>query len=359
MKIKLFDPQIGKEEENAVNKVLKSKYWASGAGSKNVVDFENEFKKYVGSKECIAVNSGTAALNLAMSLINIKNKEVIVPSLTFVSTVNAVLFNGGKPVFADINPETLCIDKETINKKITKKTKAILPVHFGGMPCKLNDIEKIAKKHDLFVIEDAAHATGAEFKRKKIGSHSTAVCFSFHPVKNIAMPTGGIIAINHEESKKMKNQLQERRWCGIKNRTFDAYEISELGNNYYMNEFSAAIGRIQLRKLEKMNNKRKKIAKIYCDEIKIDEKMKFSKDCAYHLFWIRVKSRNKLRKILLKNGIETGIHYAPVHKFELYDKKIELEFTEKVSNEIITIPMHPNLKESEISKVIQCINNNL
>ena len=173
------------------------------------------------------------------------------------------------------------------------------------------------------------------------------------------MPTGGIIAINDKESKMMKSRLQERRWCGIKNRNFNSYEISELANNYYMNEFSAAIGRIQLRKLERLNNKRRKIAKIYSEEIKIENKMKFSKDCSYHLFWIRVKSREKLRKILLENGIETGIHYAPVHKFELYDKKIKLEITEKASEEIITIPMHPNLTSNEMNKVIRCINNNL
>ena len=359
MKIKLFDPHIGKEEENAVNRVLKSKYWASGAGSKNVIDFENEFRNYVDCKECVAVNSGTAALNLAMSLAEIKDKEVIVPSLTFVSTVNSILFNGGIPVFADINPETLCINKETIEEKITENTKVILPVHFGGTPCKLDEIKKISQKHDLFVVEDAAHAAGANFDNKKIGSHSQAVCFSFHPVKNIAMPTGGIIAINDKKSNKMKNKLQERRWCGIKNRDFNSSEISELANNYYMNEFSAAIGRIQLKKLEKLNNKRKKVAKRYSDELKIGEKMKFSNDSAYHLFWIRVKSRENLRKILLKNDIETGIHYSPVHKFELYDKKIKLEFTEKAAKEIITIPMHPNLTEDEISKVITCINNNL
>jgi len=359
MKIKLFDPHIGKEEEIAIKKVLKSKFWASGSGGRNVSEFETEFKKFSGCKECVTVNSGTAALNLAMSLLDIKNKEVIVPSLTFVSTVNAISYNGGIPIFADVNSKTLCIDKETIESKITKKTKAILPVHFGGMPCKLSDIKKIANEENLFIIEDAAHAAGSKFGTKKIGSHSQAVCFSFHPVKNIAMPTGGIIAINDKESKMMKSRLQERRWCGIKNRNFNSYEISELANNYYMNEFSAAIGRIQLRKLERLNNKRRKIAKIYSEEIKIENKMKFSKDCSYHLFWIRVKSREKLRKILLENGIETGIHYAPVHKFELYDKKIKLEITEKASEEIITIPMHPNLTSNEMNKVIRCINNNL
>ena len=359
MKIKLFDPHIGKDEEVALLKVLKSKFWASGAGGENVLEFEKEFKNYIKCKECIAVNSGTAALNLALSLNNIKNKEVIVPSLTFVSTVNAITFNGGIPVFADVNPQTLCIDKKTIEEKISNKTKAILPVHFGGMPCKLDEIEKISHRENLFVVEDGAHAAGAKFKGKKIGRHSSAVCFSFHPVKNIAMPTGGMIAINDKKYKSMKNKIKERRWCGIKNRNFDSYEISELGNNYYMNEFSAVMGRIQLKKLEKLNEKRQNIAKRYFDEIKIEEKMQFSKECAYHLFWIRVKSRDKLRKSLERDGIETGIHYAPVHKFELYDKKVELKLTEKISKEIITIPMHPNLTENQVGKVIKSINKNL
>ena len=145
-KIKLFDPAIGSEEEKTVINVLKSHFWASGSGEDHVQEFESKFKNYVNSHDCIAVNSGTAALNLALSLIDIKNKEVILPSLSFVSTAHAIIINGGKPIFVDVEPETLCLSPNDILKSITAKTVAIVPVHFGGMPCDLKNIQSIAKK---------------------------------------------------------------------------------------------------------------------------------------------------------------------------------------------------------------------
>ena len=196
MKINLFEPHIDKSEEKAVLNVLRKKFWASGSGIGHVRKFEKEFKKFVGSDETIAVNSGTSALNIAVSLLDVKGKEVILPSLSFVSTANCILMNGGKPKFADINPDTLCIEPDNIRKLITKKTKAVIPVHFGGMACDMKEILEISQKYKIKVIEDAAHATGSVFNKRKIGSHGFAVCFSFHPVKNLAMPTGGLIAIN-------------------------------------------------------------------------------------------------------------------------------------------------------------------
>ena len=149
-KIKLFDPNIGQEEQEKISQVLKSKFFASGSGTGNVLKFENQFKKYVDSNDCIAVNSGTSALNLALSLIDIKNKEVILPSLSFVSTAHAIIINGVIPVFVDVEPETMCIDPNEIQKSITTKTTAILPVHFGGLPCNLKDIQAIGKRRQLF-----------------------------------------------------------------------------------------------------------------------------------------------------------------------------------------------------------------
>ena len=225
-KIKLFDPVIGKDEKQKIFQVLESKFWASGAGKGNVLKFENQFKKYLGSDDCIAVNSGTSALNLALSLINIKNKEVILPSLSFVSTAHAVIINGGTPVFVDIEPETMCIDPNEIQKSITPKTTAILPVHFGGFPCNLKDIQNIAEKHNLTIIEDAAHAVGAIYNNKKIGNHGTAVCFSFHPVKNLAMPTGGLISINHKNHKQFRKTLLARRNCKKFSNAYGRFNIN-------------------------------------------------------------------------------------------------------------------------------------
>jgi dTDP-4-amino-4,6-dideoxygalactose transaminase len=355
-KIKLFDPHVDNSEKNAILKTLDSHFWASGSGTGNVKKFELKFQNYVKSKNCIAVNSGTSALNLALSLMDIKNKEVILPSLSFVSTAHAVLLNGGKPVFVDIDPKTLCINPDEIKKHITSKTKLILPVHFAGMPCDLSEIQKICNSYDINFIEDAAHASGSTFKNKKIGSHGFAVCFSFHPVKNLAMPTGGIISLNDKNYKIHEKKLLSRRWCGITNRHNFDYDVKEIGWNYYMNEFSAAIGISQLKKLNKLNKIRKKIAKRYDDEIEISSKIPFSNDCSYHLYWIQVKNRNSFMKQMSNSGIETGIHYKPIHSMSMYASKHNLPLTDEVGKKIVSLPIHPNLSEFNIDKIIKSVN---
>jgi len=355
-KIKLFDPVIDENEIKKVVKTIKSKFWASGSGPGNVLKFENQFKKYVGSDDCIAVNSGTSALNLALSLIDIKNKEVILPSLSFVSTAHAILINGGIPIFVDVEPQTMCINPNEIQKSITAKTIAILPVHFAGFPCNLKDIQDIAKKHKLTIIEDAAHAAGTTYSKKKIGSHGTAVCFSFHPVKNLAMPTGGLISINHKNHKQFRKTLLARRWCGITDRVDSEYDVKELGWNYYMNEFSAAIGLTQLKKLNSTNKIRKKIAKIYDKELCLERKIPYSQNCSYHIYWIQVNNRTKFRKKMEEMNIETGIHYRPIHTFTMYKNTAKIPITEKISKKIVSIPIHPNLTENNIDKIIVNVN---
>ena len=353
--IKLFDPVIDECEIKKIVKTLKSGFWASGAGGGQVYEFETKFKKFINSKSCVSVNSGTAALHLAASLCNIKGKEVILPSLSFVSTAHAIMYNGGTPVFVDVDPHTLCIDPEEIRKKISKKTRCIIPVHFGGIPVNIKRIQKISSSR-IMIIEDAAHACGSEFNGKKIGGHGDLVCFSFHPVKNLAMPTGGLISINNRNYKKMTEDLKSKRWCGISNRKHADYDVNKIGWNFYMNEFSAAIGLVQLEKIQKMNNIRKSIAKIYEKELNVFKKIPFTNTCAYHLYWICVKDRKFFRKKLLEKGIETGSHYKPIHQMSLYNKPIKLPITEKIAKEIVTIPIHPNLSDSDIDKIINTIN---
>jgi dTDP-4-amino-4,6-dideoxygalactose transaminase len=355
-KIKLFDPIIDKSEEQSIIKVLRSKFWASGSGIGHVKKFENKFKKYIDSKNCVAVNSGTAALNLALSMYDIKNKEVILPSLSFVATANAVIQNGGIPKFVDIDEKTLCIDPKKIIKIISKKTKVILPVHFGGLSSDLLEISNLCKMHKIHLIEDAAHSAGSSYKNKKIGSHGDLVCFSFHPVKNLAMPTGGLISINSKDHLKISKILKEKRWCGITNRKGDDYDVKNIGWNYYMNEFSAVIGIEQLKKLDKTNLQRKKNAKKYFEQISLDKKMPFDNECSYHFYWIRVKNRDEFREKLLKKGIQTGMHYKPIHTFSLYKSKIRLPITEKIGKEIVTLPTHPNISEKDLEKVIETVN---
>jgi len=355
-KIKLFDPYTDKFEKIAINRVLESNFWASGAGNGNVKKFEEKFSKYVNSKNSVAVNSGTAALNLALSMYDIKNKEVILPSLSFVSTANAIIENQGIPKFVDIDEKTLCIDPKKVLESISNKTKIILPVHFGGFSSDLTEISKICKKNKIYLIEDAAHAAGSSYKNKKIGNHGDLVCFSFHPVKNLAMPTGGLISINSKDHIKISKILKEKRWCGITSRKGVDYDVKSIGWNYYMNEFSAVIGIEQLKKLDKTNLQRKKNAKKYFEQISLDEKMPFDKECSYHFYWIRVKNREKFRENLLKKGIETGTHYKPIHNFSLYKSKIKLPITEKIGKEIVTLPTHPNITEKDLEKIIKTVN---
>ena len=355
-KIQLSKPLVTSAEESIINKVIKSHFWASGSGVGYVKKFENSLNKFTGSNTCIGVNSGTAALNLALSLFDLKNKEVLIPSLTFVSTAHAVILNGAKPIFVDVNPKTLCLDEKQIQNSITKNTKAIIPVHFAGFPCNLTAIRSICKKNNLCLIEDAAHAIGSTFNNKKIGTHGDAVCFSFHPVKNLAMPTGGAITINHKNHKKFRKQLESRRWCGISDRNNVDYDVHELGWNYYMNEFSAAIGLVQLKKLNEMIKTRKRIAKFYDREINLENKIPYSIDCSYHLYWILVENRKQFRKKLANEGIETGTHYKPVHHMSYYKNKKPLPITEKISNEIVTIPIHPNLTDNQLSKIVHFVN---
>jgi len=354
-KIKLFDPAIDGREVKKVVKTLTSGFWASGAGGSQVQEFEKNFKKFINSKSCVSVNSGTAALHLAAALCDIKGKEVILPSLSFVSTAHAIMYNGGIPVFVDVNPHTLCIDPEEIKKKISKKTRCIIPVHFGGMPADIKKIQKLSNSN-IMIIEDAAHACGSEFNGKKIGSHGDFVCFSFHPVKNLAMPTGGLISINNHNYKKITEDLKSKRWCGISNRKYADYDVDKIGWNFYMNELSAAIGLVQLQKIKKMNNKRKSIAKIYDKELNVSKKIPFTSTCVYHLYWICVRDRNFFRKKLLEKGIETGTHYKPIHQMSLYKKSVKLPLTEKIANEIVTIPIHPNLTGSQIDYIVKTVN---
>jgi len=265
--------------------------------------------------------------------------------MSFVSTANAILYNGGKPVFADVDEETLCLSIDVLNK-ITEKTAAIIPVHFGGYPCRI--------RLDIPIIEDAAHAAGGLIEGEKIGSHGTAVCFSFHPIKNLAMPSGGAIALNDVEEEDIK-KLKARRWCGITNRDGMKYQVKELGWNYYMDEISAAIGIEQLKKLDDHNLRRYEIAERYHDEIAKCISMPINSFCSYHLYWIRVKGRRKFIQKMQNHDIEVGIHYMPIDHFKLY-KKAYLPITDKVAPEIVSLPIHPGMSDDMVSRVIKVAN---
>jgi len=294
----------------------------------------------------VAVSSGTAALHLALAALGVtRGKEVILPALSFVSTANAVLYMGARPIFADVNPETLCLDQAKVDEAITGRTACIIPVHFGGMPC-------ILKEKEIPIIEDAAHACGSYTGASRIGGkHGSAVCFSFNPIKNLAMPTGGAICINKERYGK---SLRSMRWCGITGREGPYYDVEHLGWNCYMNEISAAIGIEQLKRLDQMNQRRYEIAEVYHANLEFHS-MPLVKGCSYHLYWIRVKHRDQFIQRMNDADIEVGVHYRPIDQLSLYEKAT-LPATDRIAPELVSLPMHTGLTPHDLERIIKVAN---
>jgi perosamine synthetase len=326
-----------------VLKTLNSGTWCSGAPGPKVREFEKEFAKYIGCYDSVAVNSGSAALDLALSIYDIKGMVVILPSLTFASTAHAVLRNGGILKFADIEEETLCMDPNTV--EIKDNTACVIPVHFGGIPASLD--------YDIPILQDCAHACGTIQEGKKIGDYPSLSCFSFNATKNLPTPCGGAITI-HNYLPEITSILKAKRWSGISNRKGSKYDITETGGNYYMNEISATIGLSNLKELDARNHWRRRIAKEYCERLEVPH-MPWHEGSAYHLFWIRVKNRDYFRDKMYDAGIETGIHYNPLHKMSLFASGKRLPVTEKVAREIVSIPIHTKMSFSDVDKIINTI----
>jgi len=347
--------EISEEITETVQKVLKSGWFILG---EEVKRFEEDFSKYIGTKYSVGVNSGSDALFLALKVLGIgEGDEVITVSHTFISTVDAIMRNGARPVFVDIEPDTYCIDVSKIEKKITNKTKAILPVHLYGHPADMEPIMKLAEKYNLFVIEDACQAHGAEYKGKKVGSIGDLGCFSFYAVKNLgAYGDGGIVVTN---DKELAEKLKKFRNYGSSQK----YHQDFIGINSRLDEIQAAILRVKLKYLEEWNKKRRIVANTYNNQLKntgiiLPIERNFAKH-VYHLYVIRCKNRDMLQQYLQKNGIQTQIHYPiPVHRQKAYLRLGHdscLTITENVCNEILSLPMHPWISEEEISQIVKVI----
>jgi len=345
---------IKKEINQAIKRILERQYFILG---QELESFEINFSKYLGVKFSIGVNSGSDALNLALRVCGIgKRDEVLTVSHTFVSTVDAILRNRAKPVFCDIDPKTYNIDLLEIENKITKKTKAILPVHLYGTPAEIEGIMKIAEENDLLVIEDACQAHGAEYKDKKIGTFGDLACFSFYPSKNLGCyGDGGIIVTNNEE---FAEKLKLLRNYGQKKK----YNHEILGINSRLDEIQAAILNVKLKYLEEWNEKRRQCAKIYNQLLNQKIIKPFVKKYikpVYHLYVIRSKNRDELMEYLRIKKIPTLIHYPiPIHKQKAYSlyNTLCLPNTEKIVDEILSLPMHPWLKQQEIEFICNKIN---
>lgn len=354
--IPIAKPLIGDEEIKEVTEVLKSGFIAQGP---KVAEFERIFAEYVGTKNAFATSSGTTALHLAFLCAGIGSEdEVITTPFTFVATSNSVLYVGAKPVFVDIDPETYNIDPEKIEEATTDKTKAIMPVHLYGQPADMDAICKIAKEHDLAIIEDAAQAHGARYNDKNIGSFGDMGCFSFYPTKNMTTGEGGMITTDNDEFAEIARNLRSH---GELNR----YEHVVLGYNFRMTDIAAAIGIAQLKKLEDFNRKRIENAEYLTEHIdNIDgiEPPFVQKNVkhVFHQYTIRVKNkRDKLIRFLNKQGIGTGIHYPkPIYKQKLYEDlgiSAECPEAEKAAAEVLSIPVHPALKMEDLEKIVKTL----
>jgi len=364
--IPVFRPSMGKEEANAVKEVIDSGYVICGP---RVKEFEKKFAELVGTKYAIATNSGTASLHLALNALGISNSEIISSPITFVSTIHSILYNNSTPIFSDIQKDTLNISPEDVPKKISEKTKAIFAIHYGGHPCEMDELNEVAKEKNLAVIEDAAHASGAEYKEKKAGNLGTIACFSFHGVKNISTGDGGMITTN---DKEIAEKLMTLRWLGINKDTYSRenekkykwdYDVEELGFKYHMNDIAAAIGLVQLKKLEKLNKKRKEISKAYSDAfsnipwIEIPVERDYVKS-SNHNYVIKVSERDKLIEHLNKNEISASVHYRPIYHHKIYKNlgiSANCPIAEKTWGKLITLPLFPDLDYVEVEKITAAV----
>lgn len=352
-KITLSKIGIDDEVRDAVMQVLASGRFILG---ENIRNFEKNLAKYFGVDEAICTSSGTAAIFLSLLAAGIKPKdEVIAPSFSFIATATPILHAGGQPVFADIDEGYFTIDTVSIDNLVTKKTKAMIPVHLYGHPANMDELMKTAKDNDITVIEDACQAHGALYRGRKIGSIGDAACLSFYPSKNLTVcGDGGAILTNDKQLAMSARMLRDHG-------RIEKYRHDSVGYNFRMSELHASIGNAMLRKLDEFNSRRRQIAKIYSDELGKHVRIPFEASWAkhvYHMYVIRHKKRDKLREFLLANEIETGIHYPiPIHLQPALQghvvRNVPLLVTEKACNEVLSLPMHPYLTDNEALAVAE------
>ena len=374
IKVPFFVPSVTTSDRNIILKTLKQPLLTDGP---NLREFEKSFAAFTGAKYAIGVTNATSALHLTLRSIGLgKGDEVIIPDETFVATANAVLLTGATPILSDIEKDGYNISLNSIEKNITSKTKAILPVHIAGKACNIKEIKKLANSNELIVIEDCAHAIGCKVNKKHVGTFGLAGCFSFYPTKNITTIEGGMVITN---SKKIANDIMISRNHGLtrslsqrftKGKPWD-YDVIHPGYNYRMDEIRAALGNNQLKRIKKLNSLRKKTCLYYNSKLKNIVGIKtptLSKleDDVNHLYMIRIEkeygiSRDNLFFKLQKLGIRTSLHYKPLHEFSAYKKLTKhydsLINSQKLYSEIISLPLFPDITKRQQDYVIYCIAN--
>ena len=374
-------PLIGEEEIEEVSNVIRSGWLSKGPKTKK---FEENFKNYIKSNFAVAVNSCTGGMHASLLALGIKHgDEVITSTLTFVATANVIAYVGAKPVLVDIDPITYNMDVNDIRKKITKKTRAVIPVHFAGQPCDMHEIQQIAEEHDLVIVEDAAHAIGAEYHGKKIGSLGNLTSFSFYPTKNMTAGEGGMVTTN---DYKLAEKVRKLSFFGIDRPSWERYEtakqsngkepywyyeVQELGYRYYMTDIQAAIGLVQLKKVEEFNKVRREYARYLSsalsrlNEIQVPVEKEGRRHC-WHLYPIVINTdllkidRNKFVEALAAENIGTGVHFIPIHKQPYYQRTYgyndaDFPIANEVCSSIISLPLYPKMTRADLVDVVRAV----
>ena len=359
-KIPLYKIFTDRDDNKAVNKVLqRGMDWAIGH---EIAEFEKKIANYIGTKYCVAFNSGTSAGHAALLAININSGEVIVPSFTFISTANWPLMVNAKPKFVDIEEENFGLSPERVKVEITKNTKAVIPIHYGGLPCKIVEINRIARNKKITLIEDCAESFGAKIKGVSVGTFGQMSIFSFAPNKILTTGEGGAICT---DSRKIFEKLQLIRSHGrkVNENYFKTSQLSDyisIGYNWRMSSITAALGLSQFDKLDRIIQLRRQHARFYVSKLKKNKGIKLPDEPkdhlhVYQLFTIRLKNnliRNELQKFLASKGIMSKIFFEPIHMSNFYKKsgfgKKSLPNTEKISQTVLSLPIFPGLKSEEI-----------
>ena len=357
--IPLIEPDLSGNELKYITDCIKSK-WISSRGS-YVKEFENKFSEYCNTSYGISTSNGTKALHLALTALGIgKDDEVIVPDLTFAATANAVLYCGAKPILVDVNRDTWCIDVSKIEDAITKKTKAIIPVHLYGHPCDMGKIMEIARKHNLFVVEDAAEAHGAEYKGRKVGSIGDIGCFSFYGNKIITTGEGGMCVTNDEKLSEKMDLLKNH---GMRKERIYWHDI--VGYNYRMTNMQAAIGLAQLERIEFFVDRKREIARLYNSKLRDANHLILPKEqtWAKNVYWLysvlindKFKlTRDELIERLKNNGIDTRPLFYPLHSMPPYKSEGNFSVSDFLSKNGISLPSFINISEDQMNKILSVL----
>ena len=358
-------PYLGQEELEAVGKVFDTRWLGMGSATK---EFEDKLREFLGVKHVIAVNTGTSALHMALDALGLQpGDEVIVPSLTFVASVQAIVAVGARPVFCEVRADTLNMDVQDGLRRVTSRTKAIMPVHYGGLACEMDDLLSFARERKIWIVEDAAHAFGSTYKGRKVGTLGDATCFSFDPIKNITCGEGGAVATDNDD---LAAQMIPKRILGIDNDTWSRYhhkrnwfyEVVTPGYRYHLSNINAAIGLEQLKRFDAFKVRKQAIVRRYDEAFKEITGLALIKHDLVETFpffyIVRVldSRRDELMKYLKEKGIGTGVHYIPNHIQPLFaDSRVPLPVTEQVFGEIVTLPLYYEMTDSDVDKVIDAV----